>query len=173
MQDLLYSCAGGIFVAFGIIIFLSYNPGKPFDYSTGQYVDYPISSAESNKKQDSDGNKENGEMLRKLQNMSEEDLVKRTGSLQKFLGLSEDDVRKAVRKTKDSATSDANNSDNFTSWIKMLDWAVFLFAIVFIVFLINQQTNGDFARILAGIFPREFEALGLKARIEKISEQEL
>ena len=36
------------------------------------------------------------------------------------------------------------------------------------VWSLNEYTNGDFGRVIAGLFPREIETLGLKKVLEQV-----
>jgi hypothetical protein len=48
------------------------------------------------------------------------------------------------------------------NWVKLLDWMIFIGLVVaFLVVSKYNVADSDFMRFLAGIFPREFETLGL------------
>eukprot|EP01041_Mallomonas_annulata_P014719 gene14719-31291_t len=169
MIDLIISSLIGLILAGGIIIFLSRNPGKPFDYSTGEYID--LYSTQNSEKSEGNENNENDvglDLSESIQRISEEDLLKKTASLQKFLGLSEDDIRHAVRKTNKELDTGIIEQDN-VSWSKIFDWILFIVALCIIGYFANKQTNGDIGRVLAGLFPREFETLGIKKQMEEVS----
>jgi hypothetical protein len=48
----------------------------------------------------------------------------------------------------------------------MIDWFIYLTLFCAFCYFFNVSTNGDFGRVVAGIFPREFETLGLKKFLE-------
>ena len=107
---------------------------------------------------------------------------------QKVLGMDEDDIRYAFRnKSGNHPTSDSESYRGSTStairdknndrlqpeepanWFKILDGFVIISLIAVFCYFFNHSTNGDFGRVLAGLFPREFKALGLKEYLEKVS----
>jgi hypothetical protein len=47
------------------------------------------------------------------------------------------------------------------NYIKVLDWLVFIGLIVALVMVTHNFADSDFVRFLAGLFPKEFETLGL------------
>eukprot|EP00607_Mallomonas_marina_P001062 CAMPEP_0182427644 /NCGR_PEP_ID=MMETSP1167-20130531/18942_1 /TAXON_ID=2988 /ORGANISM="Mallomonas Sp, Strain CCMP3275" /LENGTH=126 /DNA_ID=CAMNT_0024610025 /DNA_START=175 /DNA_END=552 /DNA_ORIENTATION=- len=126
MIDLAVSAVIGVVLAISIIVFFSYYPGKAFDYSTGEYIDLnPNSSQSSKEKANNNETDEDTTQLgfdASLEQLSEEDFLKKAGSLQKFLGLSEDDIRKAVRKTNKQISTGKLEEPEHISWAKCLDW---------------------------------------------------
>jgi hypothetical protein len=112
----------------------------------------------------------------------EEEIIRKTRKLQKVLGMDEHDVREATRQShKGSAVSGPYGSRYESkreavdeqlgpiNWFKILDGFVIVILLATCCFFFNSSTNGDFARILVGLFPREFEALGLKEYFERFS----
>ena len=123
-----------------------------------------------------------------MQSRVESYVINKTRKLQKVLGMDEDDIRCAFRNksgnhpTSDSefymgststAVRDKNNDrlqpEEPANWFKILDGFVIISLIAVFCYFFNHSTNGDFGRVLAGLFPREFKALGLKEYLEKVS----
>jgi len=111
---------------------------------------------------------------------TEESTIKKTRKLQKVLGMNEHDVRQAVREKspeKLSSISTPNYSirdKNFhyeepVNWFKILDGFVIFILLAVFCYFFNFSTNGDFGRVIVGLFPREFEALGLKEFLERMA----
>ena len=115
-------------------------------------------------------------------------IINKTRKLQKVLGMDEDDIRDAFRNksvnylandsesymgSSSTAIRDRNNDrlqpEEPANWFKILDGFVIVSLIAVFCYFFNHSTNGDFGRILAGLFPREFKALGLKDYLEKVS----
>jgi hypothetical protein len=69
------------------------------------------------------------------------------------------------------APSQDNSSDDDSlhrSSFSIIDWVVFIVMILFIGHVINEFSGGDFLRLLAAIFSREFEALGLREYVDRV-----
>jgi hypothetical protein len=112
----------------------------------------------------------------------EEEMIRKTRKLQKVLGMDEHDVREASRLSNigsaisgpygsryESKREAANEQLGPVNWFKILDGFVIVILLGLFCYFFNRSTNGDFARILVGLFPREFEALGLKEYFERLS----
>jgi hypothetical protein len=118
----------------------------------------------------------------------EEAVVMKTRKLQKVLGMNEHEVREAVRSLPYYSVPQAIDDDNKRSdndndikegdfirenqpvnWIKVLDGFVYLILFAIFCYFFNYSTNGDFGRVMCGLFPREFSALGLKSYLERLS----
>ena len=94
--------------------------------------------------------------------------MKKLAPVQNILGLSDDQMGKAIKdtndeilKSHDSAPLDA--SDNMNS---IVDGFVFLVGICFGCYAINVFTQGDFGRMVAAVFPAEVSALKMKDYID-------
>lgn len=115
-------------------------------------------------------------------------IIQKTRKLQKVLGMDQNDIRDAVRNRPEALSSSHNEStsnNNYTSyrdrtkeqyeidepvnWFKILDGFVIIILLAICCYFFNHSTNGDFGRILVGLFPKEFKALGLKEYFEKLS----
>ena len=108
-------------------------------------------------------------------------IIKKTRKLQRVLGMNEGDIREATRKSQLSESSyssdwqlrrDRNTSSDLEepwNWFKILDGFVIFILLAIFCYFFNLSTNGDFGRILVGLFPKEFEALGLKEYFERLS----
>jgi hypothetical protein len=112
----------------------------------------------------------------------EEEIIRKTRKLQKVLGMDEQDVREATRLSilqsmisgphgsrYESKREAANEQLGPVNWFKILDGFVIVILLALFCYFFNNSTNGDFARVLVGLFPREFEALGLKEYFERLS----
>ena len=107
-------------------------------------------------------------------------VTKHAKQLTKVLGIDESEVLDAVRNAKQSSStttptpfwqrggSTTTTFDEPTNWVKILDTCIFLIMIAVFCYFVQLSTQGNFGRVLAGIFPREFETLGLKTYMERI-----
>lgn len=100
--------------------------------------------------------------------INEKYAMEKLSPVQNLLGLSDDQMGKAIKdtnaeilKSRDSAPLDA--SDNLNS---LVDGFVFLVGICFGCYAINVFTQGDFGRMVAGMFPAEVSALKMKDYID-------
>ena len=165
MNDLIVSSGLGILLATFIIIYLSHNPGKPFNYSTGESICEDDTSNGNKIKISDPGEIQNEDNKESIPQLNEDNLVMKSAKIQKVLGLSEDDIRQAVRVTNLQLKSGKLEQDVFT-FAKCFRWLIFIGISVGGMYTLNYYSQGDFARILSGLFPREFEALGLKKMID-------
>jgi len=138
--------------------------------------DNDINNNDNNNNNETNEEKElrlkNKELLDKYLNESnDEDLIKKTQFLQKKFGISEDDIKKAIKQTRNELNNKTNsiNIDESISIWKMIDWIIYIILIFGFCYFFNVSTKGDFGRVLAGMFPREFETLGLKKYLEKVN----
>ena len=112
-------------------------------------------------------------------------VTKHAKQLTKVLGIDESEVFDAVRNASPSSTTTTSSSnptafwqrdgttssallDEPTNWVKILDTCIFLVMVAVFFYFVQLSTQGNFGRVLAGIFPREFETLGLKQYMERI-----
>lgn len=175
-HELIVSAALGMFFSIGIIYFLHKYPGKPFDYVNDRYVDNV-----SLKKKDDDApdiqdtnldtaqyNTQNGEVTELntyMKTLNEDDVVKSTRKMQNVFGISEDNVRYAVRQTKEDILNGGslNDDDRFT-YSQILDFLVIASLVCVIVYFIDVEAHGihgDFSKVLQALFPLEFDTLGV------------
>jgi hypothetical protein len=54
------------------------------------------------------------------------------------------------------------------NWVKLLDRLIFFVLITGFCYFYNQSTNGQFGRMVAALFPTEFEVMGLKSYLERL-----
>jgi len=113
--------------------------------------------------------------------------TKHAKQLTKVLGIDEREVLDAIRNdSPSSSSSSTTNSGAFwqrggrnttsnatmlnepTNWVKVLDTAIFLVMIAVFCYFVQLSSKGNFGRMLAGIFPREFQTLGLKQYMERV-----
>ena len=80
--------------------------------------------------------------------------------VQNLLGISENDIDKVIESPNDI------DIDGL-SWIKILEWLIFIALIVAGGYFLNLSTNGEFGHILLGLFPREIETLNLREYFER------
>lgn len=98
-----------------------------------------------------------------------EKIIKKTKKLQKVLGVSETEVRDAIKtKLDDQRNGIPDLTEQRSSIIKIVEWGLFVGMIGAGLFALNSVSEGNFARIMVGIFPVEFEALGLKEYFERV-----
>ena len=57
--------------------------------------------------------------------------------------------------------------DEPISAVKLLEWVIFACIVVLALYALNEYTQGDFGRVLAGMFPKEAKALGLTSYLER------
>ena len=117
--------------------------------------------------------------LRKLK--TEDLLIKRTRKLQRVLGMDEQDIRHATKTLPIHGSDLSPKVENISvkkvraeeeqnvNWFKVLDGFIIFVLLAMFCYFFNFSTNGDFGRVIVGLFPREFEALGLKERLERLS----
>lgn len=114
--------------------------------------------------------------LRKLK--TEDLLIKRTRKLQRVLGMEEQDIRQATKSlslrgssqgSKESVKNAGLQDDQPVNWFKVLDGLIIFVLFAMFCYFFNFSTNGDFGRVIVALFPREFKALGLKERLERLS----
>ena len=176
-HEVIASAVLGTIFSIGIIYFLHKYPGKPFDYVNDRYVDNV-----SLKKKDDDApeiqdtsfastnqyNKQNGQdpdLNTYMENLNEDDVVKSTHKMQSVFGISEDNVRTAVRQTKDDLLrgGSLNRDDKFT-YSQILDFLVIGGLVCVILYFIDIEAHGvhgDFSKVLQALFPLEFDTLGV------------
>ena len=118
--------------------------------------------------------------LRKIK--IEDLLIKRTRKLQKVLGMDEQDIRQATTtlplcrtgnwpvEGNKSVDNTSPEEEEHVNWFKILDGFIIFVLFATFCYFFNFSTNGDFGRVLVGLFPREFEALGLKERRQVLGE---
>ena len=96
--------------------------------------------------------------------------IKKSSKIAKVLGMSEEELRKAIheRPTPNEAAT-ATTSDEGIDWIRIVDRGILVLLIVTFLYFANKSSNGDLGRILAALFPKEMEALGLKAKLEAMN----
>jgi hypothetical protein len=72
------------------------------------------------------------------------------------VSISDNDVRNAVVEA-------LLNPDDFDepTYVKVISWTLFFIVCGMIFYLLNSGTNGGFFLFMKGIFPKEFETLGL------------
>ena len=127
------------------------------------------------------------EVISALQKLRSEDLlIKRTRKLQRVLGMDEQDIRQATKSLPLCRSGHLLKEDNIPAegispeeekqqinWFKVLDGFIIFVLFAMFCYFFNFSTNGDFGRVIVGLFPREFEVLGLKERLERISPTDL
>jgi Fe2+ transport system protein B len=153
------SCLGAVF-GLGIIFVFSKYPGKPFDYG----ADTELSDSEvrlSKKNDDYNNNESSANDI--IKNINEDEFVNKTCKLRERMGISEEVVRKAVRKSKNDVLNKKNIEDQF-DYYYLLEWIILIIAIFISIYAINHSTGGDLMDRLRGLFPLEFETLGLHHR---------
>jgi Fe2+ transport system protein B len=163
MDDLVISSFFGLAVGGTLLALLQRYPGKPFRYDN-------MSEEEAKKTEDenetatesSEGSKKKKEysVNEALEAMTEESVIKKTTKLRKVLGIDEEIIRKAVRKTKEEARTGAMVGDE-VSIMRITDWVVFLVIIFGALYFVNVVSNGQVYRVFHGLFPAEFETLNL------------
>jgi hypothetical protein len=157
--DLAVSAAVGVVVGGTLLMLLHRFPGEPFKYDASG-DDQIERKARESEAADSIEKKKEYSVNEVLEKMTEEDVIKKTTKLRKVLGIDEEVVRKAVRKTKDEARTGVSPGDN-NHIVRITDWAVFLTLIFAGLYFINLSTNGQVYRVFHGLFPAEFDTLKL------------
>ena len=175
MNDLIISSLLGVGL-FVVIFYYNKNSNKKIIHNNEEGKDNKVDNNNDNNKENEETNEEkelklkNNELLDKYLNESnDDDIVKKTQFLQKKFGVSEADIKNAIKQTrKDLNDKNSFNMDESISIWKIVDWIVYIILIVAACYFFNVSTKGDFGRVLAGMFPREFETLGLKKYIERV-----
>ena len=175
--DLLISTVLGV-VLFVVIFYYNNNNNKPTIVKQDEQDTSSSSSSKEDTNNETNENETNEEKELRLKNKelldkylsedNEEKLIKKTAFLQKKFGIGEDDIKRAIKDTrKDLLNKNHNLEDSLSIW-KMVDWFIYLALICGFCYFFNVSTNGDFGRVIAGLFPREFETLGLKTVLEQV-----
>ena len=172
--DLLISIVLGVILFVVIFYYNNNSNSKP----TIVKQEDTSAAASSSKEEEDTNNETNEEKELRLKNKelldnylsedNEEKLIKKTAFLQKKFGIGEDDIKKAIKDTrKDLLNKNHNLEDSLSIW-KMVDWFIYLALFCGFCYFFNVSTNGDFGRVIAGLFPREIETLGLKKVLEQV-----
>jgi hypothetical protein len=180
--DLLISIVLGA-VLFVVIFYYNNNNNKPIidkqdEQDTPSSSSAAAASSSSKEEEEDTKNETNEEKELRLKNKelldkylsedNEEKLIKKTAFLQKKFGIGEDDIKRAIKDTrKDLLNKNHNLEDSLSIW-KMVDWFIYLALFCGFCYFFNVSTNGDFGRVIAGLFPREIETLGLKKVLEQV-----
>jgi hypothetical protein len=93
--------------------------------------------------------------------INEQSFIEKTKKIQKVLGLTEEQIKEAIKETNDQLKKGVSNDvveDSF-SWASVMDGCVILFVVIAVCQSINIMTHGDFARAMAGFFPNEVESI--------------
>lgn len=90
--------------------------------------------------------------------------MKKLVPVQNLLGLSDDQMGTAIENTNEQLaqsvdTSQLDVSDNLN---RLVDGFVFLVGVAFCCYAINVFSQGDFGRMMAGLFPEEAESLKIR-----------
>jgi nitrate reductase NapE component len=158
-NDLWISAGLGVVLALGIIVW-NRQPGQD-KQGVGEAECRPSA----------DGNDSLGSRGTEKIKIDTEKFIERTKPLQRMLGVPEDQIRASLDLSQQQADAHggyaaAARADESMSIFKMLDWLIFLILIFVAFHFLNVTSHGDFGRVLCGIFPREFEWLGLKTYLE-------
>mmetsp|Transcript_24441 Transcript_24441/g.35915 ORF Transcript_24441/g.35915 Transcript_24441/m.35915 type:complete len:163 (-) Transcript_24441:48-536(-) len=153
-DDLLWSSIAGIVLGGGILIVLQKYPGEPFDYSS----DFDKEEISLNKKTDTEEKVVSVKDV--IDDITEESVLEKTQKLQKCLGISDDVIREAVRKTKADSKKGIDIDDGVNIY-KAIDYFIYAAFICGMLYFANIMTGGQIYRVFHGIFRREFEALNL------------
>lgn len=160
-MDIAVSAGTGAVLAIGIIVFLSFFPGEPFQYKVDSETQGAVESTtgEENLKTDP------AELQR------QEERVSKSKKLQKLLGLNDVELKKALTSSRNSRSED-DSTDNDTSslsFCRVVELFLYIALVLLLFFIVNVFTQGDFGRVLVGIFPVEFERLGLVEYLTVVS----
>lgn len=120
-----------------MIIFSIFFPGEAFKYEVNDNI-------HSDENEDS-------------RKASEERLAK-SQKLQQLLGLSSDELQAVINDAKKFSAHSENHALTACRIVEIIAY-LFLFGVFFLA--LNVWSKGDFGRIVSGIFPVEFESLGL------------
>ena len=178
-HELIVSAVLGTIFSIGIIYFLHKYPGQPFDYGNDRYVDNvslkkkyddaPEVSADDHYAavQYNTQNNDTNQLNEYVENLNEDDVVMSTQKLQKVFGISEDNVRSAVRQTKDDVRSGRSMNDDGFTYSQLLDFLVMGGIVCTILYFIDIEAHGvhgDISKVLKALFPLEFDTLGVGGR---------
>jgi Fe2+ transport system protein B len=155
MEDLVVSSVVGLVVGVALLVLLQRYPGKPF-----RYDNMKEDEREENETPTTTEKKKEYSVNEVLEEMTEESVIKKTSKLRKVLGIDEEVIRKAVRKTKEEARTGTVAGDE-VNVMRIIDWVVFLILIFGALYFVNIGTNGQVYRVFHGLFPSEFETMKL------------
>jgi hypothetical protein len=107
--------------------------------------------------------------------LNEEKILLKSKKIKSLLGMTEEEMRDAIRSTNAKIEQSNNNFDNNTNTdfdnvsflIKFADYFFLIFIIAVLSYGLNETTQGEFGRFLLALFPKEFEALKLSKYLKK------
>jgi hypothetical protein len=120
--------------------------------------------------------KEQNELLRQRQAY----VAKKGKKLTKVLGIDETEIIHAMQMARPmTGASGAMNHpatakefdmllEEPVNWYKIVDAIVLFVLVAVLIYFLQLSTQGNFGRVLCGLFPREFETLGLREYLERI-----
>lgn len=161
-MDLIYSCIGGVGLSFSIIFILQKYPGKPFDYSKDDSNSSEFTN-QTNLLTGEEVQKSEKSVAEIIKSLDEDEFIAKSVKLRTTLGISEKDLRTAVKMTKNDVASGINPIDQLDIFY-ILEWILLILAIIFCLYLTNNASKGELFSRLEGLFPLEFDALGLSTR---------
>ena len=169
LNDYVYSALAGLLISVAIIKFGS-GPAV-FNFKDEEEIDLKKDKEDSTQaaiakeipSQPKDVDTPSNEELPKI---NEEYALKKLAPIQNFLGLSDEQMGRAIEDTNEEIvrmrdTSQLDISDNLNG---IIDGIVFIVGIAFGCYAINIFTQGDFGRMVAAMFPDEVKSLKLRVQ---------
>ena len=93
--------------------------------------------------------------------------------VEKALGLNDEmrdkmqrQVKQEMAKNKDRGLANMDYVEPINV-VKMIEWIIFVGLMILGCYALNEYSQGDFGRVVAGMFPREVKALGLQEFLER------
>ncbi len=163
---------------------------EKYEQINSKHKDDGAEAYNSNKKKDLKGDNIDNDMAEAeatkgagVVTVDEDSFVKKMGKLSNLLGISEEEIREAVRDGNAEALGTLSADDSqkkyeqyqrgnnkggeSMSLFRKLDWLFFFIMLIFSFVALHHYTNGAFVNTLAKYFPREFTTLGLQEYIPK------
>lgn len=91
---------------------------------------------------------------------------------QQALGLSDEDIRKAVEDVNRQTANNDGSDDTAAqallemepvNWVKIVEWVIILAAVYFLFWFLNVQSKGEVLHWVCTYFPRECSTLGVES----------
>mmetsp|Transcript_6877 Transcript_6877/g.12132 ORF Transcript_6877/g.12132 Transcript_6877/m.12132 type:complete len:255 (-) Transcript_6877:144-908(-) len=183
-NDTFIALAVGLVAGISILVFLAYNPGEPFDYtkedggkSQREKIRAKIRAEKEEAKRDKvkDGENQPEELKnetkasedmaqsqKRMQELDEEEFLRKGEKFQKMFGLSEEQMRQAVRDANTEIRTGKTPADfERRSWVRTFDTVVILGGIGAFLYFANRDYDGVVLRFFKALLPKETQVLGL------------
>jgi hypothetical protein len=105
--------------------------------------------------------------VEKIPVINEEYAKKKLAPLQNLLGLTDEQMSKAIKDTNNEIAHDPSSLDASDNLARSVDVVVLIAGLLFCFYALNVYSHGDLGRMVLGMFPAELRALGIADYLEK------